>query len=700
MEIIFELAKKYFKDNELNSLSNSIEHAKQFTYESTIYNFDMAISLSHILLDLKMDCNLICAGILYPSFHNSLDKESYLDKIKNKDVKNILESIDKVDNVNLSDREKQEANVKIMFIALAKDIRVIILKLAIEEYKTKNSNLFNEDEKEQLYQYVRDIYSPLSSMLGITLIKNELEDAILKYYKPKEYDELNKKVSKYYEKRTKQINYTIDRLNKELRPLIPDMEIYGRHKQLYSIYRIINEKHYDLSRIYDILAVRIIVDTVDECYLALGKVHAIYPPINHFKDYISNPKKNGYQSLHTTVIVENGDPLEIQIRTKEMHYYNEYGFAAHWAYKNKTTASSDSDKKINYIRSVLDMYKKKSSSELLDALKVDVYHGEIFVQSPMGKIVKLPEGSTAIDFAFSIHTKIGEQCVGVKINGKMRPLSTPLKNGDMVEIITNVNSKGPSRDWLNLAKTASAKSRINAYFKREMKEDNIKRGKSMLETYAKDHNVKLSSLMKDEYMKEVLERYALSSIDDMYASIGYNGINPSQIVNKLIKIDKSKRVVTPKLVISALPKNQGEIIVRGEDNLLTKFAQCCKPLPGDEIVGYISRGNGITIHRANCVALEHYEKERLIECEWNEESKGRFVGSVTIITTNNTGVLANITKKISDMKINIVGVNAKVMDNDKSTINISIEVSNNNDILDVVNKVKSLEHVIDAYRAK
>ena len=222
----------------------------------------------------------------------------------------------------------------------------------------------------------------------------------------------------------------------------------------------------------------------------------------------------------------------------------------------------------------------------------------------------------------------------------------------------------------------------------------------MLETYAKDHNVKLSSLMKDEYMKEVLERYALSSIDDMYASIGYNGINPSQIVNKLIKIDKSKRVVTPKLVISALPKNQGEIIVRGEDNLLTKFAQCCKPLPGDEIVGYISRGNGITIHRANCVALEHYEKERLIECEWNEESKGRFVGSVTIITTNNTGVLANITKKISDMKINIVGVNAKVMDNDKSTINISIEVSNNNDILDVVNKVKSLEHVIDAYRAK
>lgn len=700
MDDLLKLAKNNLNDEEYNTFSGIVDFACKQNYDSTIYTLDMAKSLATMLFDLRMDHHLICASVLYPSFYLTVDKEKYLHDLHNDEISNILQAIYKIDNVNLSNREKQEENVKIMFIALAKDIRVIVLKLVIQQYKILNDNLFDDEKRELLYQNARDIYAPLAAMLGISHIKNTMENAIFKHYKPEEYEKLSKSLSVYYKKRNDQINLTISRLNKELRPLIPDMEIYGRQKQLYSIYKKIKEKYNDLSRIYDILAVRIIVDTVDECYLALGKVHAIYPPINHFKDYISNPKENGYQSLHTTVIVENGDPLEIQIRTKEMHFYNEYGFAAHWAYKNHTNAASESDKKINYIRSVLDMYKQKSSAELLDALKVDVYHGDIFVQSPMGKIVKLVEGSTAIDFAYAIHSQIGDQCVGVKINGKIKPLSTPLANGDMVEIITSATSKGPSRDWLTLAKTANARSRINAYFKKEMKEENIKKGKSILEAYAKDHNVKLQNLMKEEYIRELLDKYAFSSLDDMYASLGYNGIAPNQIINKLQNLDREATIVIPKFTVSVLPKSQGEIIVRGEGNLLTKFAQCCKPLPGDAIVGYISRGNGITIHRANCSALKHYEKERLIECDWNEESKAHFVGSITIITTNNTGVLANITKKISDMKINIVGVNAKIMSNDQSSINISIEVSNNNDIIDVINKVKTLDHVIDAYRAR
>ncbi len=697
-EFLVQIEKSFDKAN-VDSIKTALDYAKNFTYQDSLYDYDMAKYMANSLLSLKMDANTVLASILYPAIKNG-SSEAILAKIKNADVKKILSATLTLDEVKLSSRLEQESGIKDMFIALAKDVRVIILKLAIEEYKITHISKVNPDDRHSQYILTRDIYAPLSAMLGISHSKNIFEDNIFKYFKPDEYAKLEAETNKFRKDRDQALHKAIAHLDSIIRPQVPNMEIYGRQKQLYSIYKKIKDKNYDLSSIYDILAIRIIVDTVEECYKVLGLVHGIYQPIDHFKDYIASPKENGYQSLHTTVIIDSGDPLEIQIRTHEMHTYNEYGLAAHWAYKEKRSANTEHDNKINYIRSLLDMYKEKSSEELLSALQVDIYQGEIFVQSPKGKVVKLPEGSTPIDFAFAIHSKVGETCVGSIINGKMKPISTPLNNGDIVEIVTNPQAKGPSRDWLTIAKTASAKARINAYFRREMKDENIKRGKSILQAYAKDHNVKLNDLMQEEYLDKLFDRYAISSIDDMYASIGYNGLTAVQVISWLQKEDREKNPVITNVSNYVAPKQQGDVLFSGSSGFATKYAQCCKPIPGDKIVGYVTRGQGITIHRQDCPLIKHYEPERLMVCDWNAKSGDKFIGSIDCITINNPGVLATISKKISDMKYNIVGVAAKILPNDTSNISISIEVSSNNDIEECIARLRGLTSVIDAYRSK
>ena len=696
---------------------------KQFYNTDGLYTENFAENIAKSIINNRLDIDSAIIGLLYPAYKikpDILNSEFISDEITS-----IFVRLEKIENLNLSTHQEQLENIKKMFIALAKDIRVIIIKLCIEEAKLNFLDKFSDIELEKYMKEVSDVYFPISQMLGLSKIKNSFGNATFKYYKPQMYDELEEALSKYVEDRNTEIENVISKLEPEVKAICPNAQVYGRQKQLYSIAKKLQSKNMAVStindiygrndylkniaekgefkenrlhQIMDILAVRIIVDTVEQCYSALGKVFTLYKPLGNFKDYIANPKENGYQSLHTAIILDNGDPVEVQIRTFEMHTYAEYGFAAHWAYKEKK-AVDKSGVKINYIRSIMDLHKEKSSDELLEIMKTDVYSGKIFVQSPMGKILDFPEGATPIDFAYAIHSNIGNTCVGAKINGRMVPLTTPMNNGDTIEIITNPNSKGPSRDWLKVVKTNTAKSKINAFFKKEMKEENIKKGKSILENNAKIKNLNLSKLLNDKYLEEVFDKYSFQSIDDMYATIGYGGITANQILSKLRSLyladNQNKEFKEGSLSDF---KNDGEVEVKGFSNFLTKLAKCCNPLPGDEIIGYVTRGNGIKVHRKDCEALKNYEFERLIECNWRVNPAKTFVGSITLLATDINGVIASITKKLNDEKVSVVGLVAKKIADNKLSITIHLNIKDKTELDSVINKLKNFSFTIEAYR--
>ena len=722
MSEFLSLVKKNYDENSSKKIIDAYEFLKKSYCVSGLYTLQFAEKIGENIMAQQLDYESVIIGLLYPIYkiNNSFSSDFF-----DTDIKNIFVRLEKIENLNLSTHQDQLENIKKMFIALAKDVRVIIIKLCIEESKLSFLDKFDEIELAKYMQEVTDVYFPISQMIGLSQIKNAFGNATFKYFKPQMYNELVSTLSKYVEERNAQIKKVISKLKVEMHAVCPNVVVYGRQKQLYSIAKKLQSKNMGVSsindiygrnnylkeiaekgdfrknrlnQIMDILAVRILVDTVDECYTALGKVFTLFKPLGNFKDYIANPKENGYQSLHTAVVLENGDPVEIQIRTFEMHTYAEYGFAAHWAYKERKKVD-ESGVKINYIRSIMDLHKEKSNDELLELMKTDVYSGKIFVQSPMGKILDFPEGATPVDFAYAIHSKIGDSCVGAKINGRMVPLTTQMNNGDTIEIITNPNAKGPSRDWLKIVKTNGAKSKINAFFKKEMKEENIKKGKSILESNAKLKNLNLSKLMQDKYLDEVYDKYSFQSMDDMYASIGYGGITANQILNKLNTLYKSdcKQNETKEFSLSDY-KNDGEIEVKGFSNLLTKIAKCCNPLPGDEIIGYISRGNGITIHRKDCEAVKNLEFERLIECSWHKNDDRDFVGSITMYALDTNGMIAELTKKLNDEKVNLVGLVAKKRENNKVLVTIQINIKDKLELDNLINKLKQLSFAIDVYR--
>lgn len=684
-----------------------------------------AVKIAEAILDNRLDYKSIVVGLMYPIFR--IDPSIVDLEIFDEEIRGIFNRISKIDNLNLTTHQEQLDNIKNMFIALAKDFRVIIIKLCIEESKLDFIDNMSEEIVENYMKSVSDVYFPLCQMLGLNTIKNNFGNATFKYYKPAMYKELSEALNTFMEERNNNIQEVISRLKTELVQICPNAVVYGRQKQLFSIAKKLQSKNMavstitdiygrnnylhdvadnvsfnenKLNQIMDILAVRILVDRVEECYAALGKVFTTFKPLGNFKDYIANPKENGYQSLHTAIVLDNGDPVEVQIRTFDMHTYAEYGFAAHWAYKEKKKVD-ESGVKINYIRSIMDLHKEKSNDELLEIMNTDVYSGKIFVQSPQGKIIEFPEGATPIDFAYAIHSNIGNTCVGAKINDRMVPLSTPMNNGDIIEIITNPNSNGPSRDWLKLAKTSSAKSKINTFFKKAMKEENIKKGKAILENYAKTKALNLSKLLVNEYLEELYEKYSFQGIDDMYASLGFGSITAGQVLNKLnalYKADNKELFAPNKEYQLNNIKNEGDIEVKGFSNLLTKLAKCCSPLPGDDIIGYISRGNGVTIHRRDCEALKNYEFERLIECSWNTTSNKNFVGSITIIATDTPGLVSVITKKLNDEKINMVGLLAKKIEDNKVVVTIHLNIKDKADLDALIVKIKQLNIALEVYR--
>lgn len=725
MKELFQKVEKNFSKNDSEIIEKIYNVIVDSYAKSGLYTEGYAKVIADNLLSNKLDLDSIIIGLVYPAYKNNPNVLS--SEVINDEIKGIFARLKKIENLNLSTHQEQLDNIKNMFIALAKDIRVVIIKLCIEESKLKFLNELSESQTMTFMQEINDIYFPICQMLGLSHIKNTFGNATFKFFKPKMYEELTETLSKYVEERNAEINSVIDKLKVEMKAICPDAIVYGRQKQLYSIAKKLQMKNMGISsindiygrsnylntvategtfkenrlnQIMDILAVRILVNTIDECYAALGKVFTLYKPLGNFKDYIANPKENGYQSLHTAIVLDNGDPVEVQIRSYDMHTYAEYGFAAHWAYKERKKLD-ESGVKINYIRSIMDLHKDKSSDELLEIMKTDVYSGKIFVQSPMGKIIDFPEGSTPIDFAYAIHSNIGNYCVGAKINDRMVPLTTPMNNGDIVEIITNPNAKGPSRDWLKVVKTNSARSKINAFFKKEMKEENIKKGKSILESNAKIKNLVLSKLLIPKYLDEVYEKYSFQSIDDMYASVGYGGITANQILNKLQALYREDNAVSELNREHKLTeyKNDGDVIVKGFSNLMTKLAKCCNPLPGDDIIGYISRGNGITIHKRDCDTLKSCEFERLIECSWHANSTKKFIGSISIVAQDSPGLIAKVTKKLNDEKVSIVGMVAKKKEDGKALISLQVSISNKPELDSLMSKLNQLSFVLEIYRS-
>ncbi len=717
--------KKTFNEKEANALIVVLKFFEGYQYKSNIYNLQFSLGVANGVIDNKLDICSVIASLYLSLIKENIDYVPNLEVLDN-ETKKLVKSLISIEKLNISTREQQLDSIKKMFIGVAKDFRAIIIKLLAEAEKLNFLHALTCEEVEQLMKGYAEIYSPISSMLGMSQIKNKLENATFKYFKPKLYMDLSKVLNEYFEDRNKNIEKVIKKLKNELEFVAPDCDVYGRQKQLASIAKKLQNKNMSidnilelygperdskkienlkfselsLTHIVDILAVRVIVNTVDECYAALGKINSVFKPLGDCKDYITHPKENGYQSLHTVVLLENGDPLEIQIRTKHMHNYAEYGFAAHWAYKGGKKVDKN-DVKINYIRSIMELHKEKSSDKLLDILKTDVYNGRIFAQTPIGKILEFPDGATPIDFAYAIHSKVGDSCVGVKINGKMMPLSTQLNNGDIVEILTSVTSKGPSRDWLKICKTASARSKINSFFKKTMKENNIKKGKAILEAQAKSKNVTLSKLLKGNILADIMDKYNFSCEEDLYASVGHGGVTSTQILNKAIMLYNAEMKgaeLTNISDISKKTKYDGQVLVRGYSDMLTKFAKCCNPIPGDEIIGYVSRGKGITIHKNDCELLKYSEFDRLIEASWNTEDTSQFLALLKLLAESKSDTVSKISKKLNDSKIGLVGISSRSVDNGQLGVDIQVLVANKTELNDVINKLKALPFVYEVVR--
>ena len=697
-----KLLNKHFSSTLQNEIINHYNFVKTLDNKNEIYNAQFAYASVSFLCGVLGDYDSIVSAIYYPYLKCGVISLNDIKQKAGENIAKMLSNILKIEQINVNTKESTMDSVRQMFIALAEDIRVIILKLCIEATKLKNRDKLSEAERELFLKTVNEIYAPLSATIGVGFIKNYMENELFKYYKPEQYKKLTLQLNDYIDERKNQIELSVKKISEEARSSNINAEVYGRHKELYSIYKKMIWKDKDVSQVLDILAVRVLVDNIDECYAMLGKIHGIYPPIEHFKDYIAQPKQNGYQSLHTTVIVENGDPLEIQIRTRDMHKYAEYGFASHVAYKEHRKVN-ESDQKLNYIRSIMELYKKSSNEDLIDALKTDVYSDKIFVQTPNGKVIQFPEGANPIDFAYAIHTKVGHSCVGCKINGKLVPITTPLNNGDVVEIITNPNTKGPSRDWLKLCKCSSTRSKINSFFKKEMKEENIKKGKVMLDSFLKSKSISFSKLFTSENLEILCENFTFESLDDVYASIGYGGVTSAQIVAKLRDIEHKKQLAEEKPLVVIKEKqiknnSKDKVSFLGFSNLLTKFAQCCNPLPGDSIIGYVSRGKGVTIHRGDCKSLKVYESDRLLDCEWNIKNADNFVGSITLICANTPNVLAQLSKRIGDMKINICGIYTKQISASETKITIQLNVKDKEELDNVIKRLEPLSFVIQIGR--
>lgn len=678
-----------------------------------------------ILADLELDKETIVAGLLHDAVEDTWMTYEEVAREFGEEVALLVDGVTKLGQLSYSaDKvEVQAENLRKMFLAMAKDIRVILIKLADRLHNMRTLQYMRPEKQQEKARETMDIYAPIAQRLGISKIKVELDDLSLKYLKPDVYYDLVEKVALRKSVREQFVGAIVDQVKKHMSDAHIKAQVDGRVKHFFSIYKKMVNQDKTIDQIYDLFAVRILVDTVKDCYGALGVIHEMYKPIpGRFKDYIAMPKTNMYQSLHTTLIGPNGQPFEIQIRTFEMHKTAEYGIAAHWKYKEssdgKKTSGDSEEEKLNWLRQILEWQKDMSDNrEFMSLLKndLDLFSESVYCFTPQGDVKTLPNGSTPIDFAYSVHSAVGNKMVGARVNGKLVPIEYQIKNGDRIEIITSQNSQGPSRDWLQLVKSTQAKNKINQWFKKELKEDNILRGKEMLAQYAKAKGFKITTYNKTQYLEAVMNKYGFRDWESVLAAIGHGGLKEGQVFNKLVEAyDKeNKKNVTDEQVLDAvsesaekirLVKSKSGIVVKGIHDVAVRFSKCCSPIPGDEIVGFVTRGRGITIHRTDCVNvinMTEMDRNRLIEAEWQQpdtKTAEKYMAEINVYANNRTGLLVDLSKIFTERKIDLRSINSRTNKQEKATLSLSFAVGSKEELNALIAKIRQVESVIDVER--
>lgn len=687
------------------------QHENQYRFSGEPY-FQHPLAVANILAELEMDSTSIAAGLLHDVVE---DTEYGIDKIKenfNNDVALLVEGVTKLEKIPYSSKEQQQIeNLRKMFLTMAKDIRVIIIKLADRLHNMRTLKSMREDKQREKAKETLDVYAPLAHRLGISKIKWELEDLALRYLDPVAYNEINESINQKRTERESFIEDIIANLDRKIKGLGINATISGRAKHFYSIFRKMYAQNKSIDEIYDLFAVRVIVDNISDCYAVLGLVHEMYKPIpGRFKDYIAMPKPNMYQSLHTTLIGPSGVPFEVQIRTWEMHRTAEYGIAAHWKYKEGPNASDDFDGKLEWIRKMLDVQNNLSdneSEEFMKTLKIDLFTDEVFVFTPRGEVINLPLGSCPIDFAYAIHSEIGNKLVGAKINGKIATIDQKLQTGDIVEILTVPTAKGPSMDWIKIVKTAQARSKINQWFKTHNRDENIIKGREIVDKETRKAGIENINAFKDEFCKAAMEKYAIKTPDDVYASLGFEGVVSTKLLKYLL--DRIKKVTVKKekendvVHQTTRPKaSSNGIVVKGIDNCLIRLSKCCNPILGDEIVGYITRGRGVSVHRADCPNVKNMsdeEKARMIDVCWDSAIDCSFDADLVIYAINRDNLLLEISADLSNLKIPIHAVNARVNGDDNVVvIDLTVAVLNGEQLNTVVKKLRNISGITSIKR--
>ncbi|MCY6370456.1 RelA/SpoT family protein [Clostridium ganghwense] len=680
------------------------------------------VEVACILSEMGLDENTIAASLLHDVIEDTEFTFEDIEREFNSEVAILVEGVTKLGKIKYKTKEEQQAeNVRKMLFAMTKDIRVILIKLADRLHNMRTLKYMSVEKQKEKAKETLDIYAPLAHRLGISKIKWELEDLALRYMHPNEYYDLVRKVAEKRNEREEYINKIINQLQEKLKSTGIETEIAGRPKHFYSIYRKMVIKNKTIDQIYDLTAIRILVNDVRDCYAALGIVHTMYKPIpGRFKDYIAMPKPNMYQSLHSTVIGPQGKPFEIQIRTYEMHNTSEYGIAAHWKYKEgePSNENKDFETKLTWLREVLEWQRETSNpEEFMENFKIDMFSDEVFVFTPKGAVINLPYNSTPIDFAYRIHTDVGHRCVGAKVNGKIVPLDYRLKTGEIVEVLTSSSPKGPSIDWLNITQSNQAKSKIKAWFKKEKRHDNIEKGKELIDKESKRQGTNFGKVAKGEALENLLKKYNFNNIDDLYVGVSIGAVAPASIVNKLIGYIKSQEGQKEDVNIEELKQqlqhttkvkrrsNSPGVRVKGIENVLVRFAKCCNPVPGDSIIGYITKGRGVSVHRGDCQNINTLivnDSSRIIDVTWEDENsrKTEYITEIEVRAENRNGLLAELMEAIIETKIALYAVNAKTGKSSVAIVTIKLRISDIEKLKEVMRKMRKLKGVIAVYRTK
>ena len=713
IEDLIKIIEKYMTEEELTFVMKAYEYAKLMHKDQKRKSGEPYIihpvNVAIILADLDMDVETIVSALLHDVVEDTPATYDDIKEMFSEDVAKIVDGVTKLNKLNYKSSEAFQAeNLRKMILAMNNDIRVIIVKLADRLHNLRTLEYMNEEKRKQKAQETIEIYAPLAGRLGIFKIKWELEDLSLRYLDPEGYYDLVEKINKKRSEREKEINEIIKKISAELDKQELHYDISGRPKSFYSIYKKMKGKSKSFESIYDLIAVRILVDTVKDCYAVLGIVHSMWKPLpGRFKDYIAMPKPNMYQSLHTTVISDTGEIFEIQIRTYEMHEVAEYGIAAHWKYKGGKTQGKDVDSKLDWLRQLLEWQKDlKDPKEFIDTLKIDFFDDEVFVFTPNGDVVDLPEGSTPVDFAYRVHTGVGNTCVGAKVDSRIVPLNYKLKNGNIVEVITQKSSSGPSRDWLKFVKSPRAKQKIKQWFKSKEKDISIEKGKELFDREAKKLGLDTNILDNEKIYQKLAKELSINSISDLFASIGYGNFKEKLVINKILNIKNAiENIGLTKneddyLKSSSSKKDATGVRIDGLEGMKIKFAKCCNPVPGDEIIGFVTRGYGVSVHRKDCTNIANYlDSDRCLDAEWDTEASDKFLANVTIRAVDRTGILSEITAMAKEANVGIQSLSAKSNTISDIFIYLTFEVVGKDELDKMIQKLKTINGILDVYRA-